>query len=92
MRFPHSELILAVLIALPLLSLADDSLSPEKRQVIEQVDALEGEISRMSQALWDYSEIALEEMELPYEPHLIDLSEGDQRTPEFLARNTVEDT
>lgn len=35
---------------------------------------------------WKVS-MALEEMELPYEPHLIDLSEGDQRTPEFLARN-----
>ena len=61
MKFPHSGLMLAVLAALPLLALADDSLSPEKRQVIEQVDALEEDISRMSQALWDYSEIALEE-------------------------------
>jgi aminobenzoyl-glutamate utilization protein B len=56
-------MILAVLAALPLMTLADDSLSPEKRQVIDQVDALEGEISRMSQTLWDYSEIALEETE-----------------------------
>ena len=63
MRFPLSEMILAVLAALPLMTLADDSLSPEKRQVIDQVDALEGEISRMSQTLWDYSEIALEETE-----------------------------
>ena len=29
--------------------------------------------------------IALEEMELPYEVHAIDLMNGDQKTPEFLA-------
>ncbi len=29
--------------------------------------------------------IALEEMELPYEVHAIDLMAGDQKTPEFLA-------
>jgi len=29
--------------------------------------------------------IALEEMELPYEVHAIDLMKGDQKTPEFLA-------
>ena len=31
--------------------------------------------------------VALEEMALPYEVHAITLSEGDQKTPEFLALN-----
>ena len=31
--------------------------------------------------------IMLEEIGLPYEPHLVDLGKGDQRTPEFLALN-----
>ena len=35
---------------------------------------------------WKVS-VALEELELPYEPHVIDLSKGEQHTPEFLAMN-----
>jgi GST-like protein len=31
--------------------------------------------------------IMLEEIGLPYEPHLVDIGKGDQRTPEFLALN-----
>jgi GSH-dependent disulfide-bond oxidoreductase len=31
--------------------------------------------------------IALEELELPYEPHLVDFSRADQRTPEFRSLN-----
>jgi GSH-dependent disulfide-bond oxidoreductase len=31
--------------------------------------------------------IALEELGLPYEPHLIDISKGESRTPEFLSLN-----
>ncbi len=35
---------------------------------------------------WKVS-VALEELELPYETHVIDLSKGEQHTPEFLAMN-----
>jgi GST-like protein len=31
--------------------------------------------------------IALEELALPYEPHLVDFDKGEQRTPEFLSLN-----
>ena len=31
--------------------------------------------------------IALEELELPYEPHLVDFGKNDQQTPEFLSLN-----
>jgi len=31
--------------------------------------------------------ITLEEIELPYEAHLVDFAKGDQRTPEFLSLN-----
>jgi GSH-dependent disulfide-bond oxidoreductase len=31
--------------------------------------------------------IMLEELGLPYEPHLVDFAKGDQRTPEFLSLN-----
>ena len=31
--------------------------------------------------------IALEEMGLPYEPHLVDFGKDDQKTPEFLSLN-----
>ena len=40
-------------------ALADFDISEEKRAVIEQVDALEQEIEKMSMELWNYSEIAL---------------------------------
>ena len=36
-------------------------LPPVKQTALEEVDALEGEIRRMSAELWNYSEIALEE-------------------------------
>jgi glutathione S-transferase len=35
---------------------------------------------------WKVS-MALEELELPYTPHVINLARGEQRTPEFLALN-----
>jgi GST-like protein len=35
---------------------------------------------------WKVS-VALEELELPYEPHVVDLSKGEQHKPEFLALN-----
>ena len=35
---------------------------------------------------WKVS-VALEELELPYETHVVDLSKGEQHTPEFLAMN-----
>jgi GST-like protein len=35
---------------------------------------------------WKVS-MALEEMELPYTPHVVDLARGEQRSPEFLALN-----
>src|SRR5262245_8250967 len=31
--------------------------------------------------------IMLEEIGLPYEPHLVDFNKGDQKTPEFLSLN-----
>jgi GST-like protein len=31
--------------------------------------------------------IMLEEIDLPYEAHLIDFGKGDQRTPEYLSLN-----
>ncbi len=31
--------------------------------------------------------IMLEEISLPYEPHLVDFNKGDQKTPEFLSLN-----
>ena len=32
--------------------------------------------------------IMLEEIGLPYEPHLVDFNKGDQKTPEFLQKQT----
>jgi aminobenzoyl-glutamate utilization protein B len=42
-------------------ALAQAEISPEKQTAIEQVDALEPEIERMSLELWNYSETALRE-------------------------------
>jgi aminobenzoyl-glutamate utilization protein B len=52
---------LATLILVSPAVLGEGALSPEKRQVIAEVDALEAQIVDMSMQLWDYSEIALEE-------------------------------
>ena len=42
-------------------ALADVDITSEKQAVIDQVDALQGEIENMSMELWKYSEIALTE-------------------------------
>lgn len=55
------HLILAMLMAVAPSLLAADELSPEKRQVMVEVDALEAQIVDMSMALWNFSEIALTE-------------------------------
>ena len=52
-------LVLALIIAVPQADAADFVSTPEKLDVIEQVDALERQIADMSSQLWDYSEIAL---------------------------------
>lgn len=53
--------VLAVLTFIATAAFADDSLSPEKQQVIDEVDALESEIVDLSMELWNFSEIALKE-------------------------------
>ena len=52
-------LALALVFAVPQIAIADYVSTPEKQDVIEQVDALEQQIADMSSELWDYSEIAL---------------------------------
>jgi len=52
-------LALAFILAVPQVVVADFVSTPEKQDVIEQVDALEQQIADMSSELWDYSEIAL---------------------------------
>ncbi len=59
--FASAGLALALIMFAPGFAVADSELSPEKLQVIEQVDALEQQISDMSRELWNYSEIALME-------------------------------
>jgi aminobenzoyl-glutamate utilization protein B len=54
-------LALAIMVLIPLPALAEAEISAEKHQIIEQVDALETQISDMSLELWNYSEIALRE-------------------------------
>ena len=57
--FTSASLLLALSFAVPQVLAADFVSTPEKQDVIEQVDALEQEIADMSRELWDYSEIAL---------------------------------
>ncbi|NCF15367.1 MAG: amidohydrolase [Gammaproteobacteria bacterium] len=52
-------LALAFILVVPQVVAADFVSTPEKQDVIEQVDALEQQIADMSSELWDYSEIAL---------------------------------
>jgi aminobenzoyl-glutamate utilization protein B len=54
-------LALATMVLIPLPASAEAEISAEKQQIIEQVDALETQISDMSLELWNYSEIALRE-------------------------------
>ncbi len=61
MKTASAGLALAILIFLSPALLAEGALSPEKRQVIAEVDALESQIVDMSMELWNFSEIALEE-------------------------------
>ena len=61
MNNASAGLLLATLILLSPAVLAEGVLSPEKREVIAAVDALESQIADMSMQLWNYSEIALEE-------------------------------
>lgn len=61
MKIASTGYVLAVLSLTSTLALADDSMSPEKQQVIDEVDALEAEIVDMSMELWNFSEIALQE-------------------------------
>lgn len=61
MRIVSAGCLLATLIFMCPAALAEGALSPEKRQVIAEVDALEAQIVDMSMQLWDFSEIALKE-------------------------------
>ena len=61
MKIASTGYALAILSFIATSAFADDSLSAEKRQVVDQVDALESEIVEMSMALWNFSEIALKE-------------------------------
>ncbi len=61
MKTESAGLALAILIFLSPAALAEGALSPEKRQVIAEVDALEAQIVDMSMELWNFSEIALKE-------------------------------
>lgn len=54
-------LALATMVLIPLPASAEAEISAERQQIIEQVDALETQISDMSLELWNYSEIALRE-------------------------------
>jgi len=54
-------LALATMVLIVLPASAEAEISAEKQQIIEQVDALEAQISDMSLELWNYSEIALRE-------------------------------
>ena len=58
MKIVSAGLVLALLISLSPAALAEGTLSPEKRQVIAEVDALEAQIVDMSMELWNFSEIA----------------------------------
>ena len=61
MKIAPAGYVLAVLSFISVSAIADDSLSPEKQQVIDEVDALESAIVDMSAELWSFSEIALQE-------------------------------
>ena len=61
MKIAPAGYALAVLTFISTLALADEGLSPEKQQVIDEVDALESQIVDISMQLWDFSEIALTE-------------------------------
>lgn len=57
---PYLQLLAVLALFFPAHSLlAQFELSPEKQSVIEQVDALQGEIGELSAELWNFSEIAL---------------------------------
>jgi len=64
MKLPSlsSGIILALVIVFFQPVLADDEISSQKQTAIDEVDALEDEISNMSMELWNYSEIALREV------------------------------
>ena len=61
MKIASTGYVLAVLSFISVSASADDSLSPEKQQVIDEVDALESAIVDMSMELWNFSETALRE-------------------------------
>ena len=61
MKITLAGLALAVLILSSPAAWPEGALSPEKRQVIAEVDALEAQIVDMSMELWNFSEIALRE-------------------------------
>ena len=56
-----TSLALAVIASIPQPANAEAAISAEKLEVIEQVEALEAQISDISRELWNYSEIALRE-------------------------------
>ena len=61
MKNASAGLVLTLLISMSAAAPAQDAFSPEKRQVIAEVDALEAQIADMSMELWNFSEIALKE-------------------------------
>ena len=61
MKNASAGLVLTLLISMSAAAPAQDQFSPEKRQVIAEVDALEAQIADMSMELWNFSEIALKE-------------------------------
>ena len=61
MKNASAGLVLTLLISMSAAAPAQDAFSPEKRQVIAEVDALESQIADMSMELWNFSEIALKE-------------------------------
>lgn len=72
--------LLAIALSVSPATLADDRFTPEKLQVIDEVDALQPQIVDMSMALWRYGEIALREQQSA--KHLADVLDAEGFTVE----------